>query len=268
MKKVTIALIIMLCAAGQSQAIKPVKTDGFDRFSNGIKLDLASGLVLTPQVEWEYFSKGRFTIGAFAKAYVVDRSSLSTQFDSKEAAPKEVVLHGTQYNVNWDNSPFRMWGEVQMDGGTYGNTHEVLWDRRFTGVTFGPEGRFYFGSKPHRGFYCVTKLGLGIFRESFDIYASKKSLEDEEADRQAGIEIEDRWEYAGKENGDFKFAFAAGAGLGFQAWFKRNSHWGIDCHTVVKGVWGSMGEGDQGFWEWFLGPGFPLDINAAIVYRF
>lgn len=281
MKKVTIALIITLFAAGSAKALKPIQTEGFDKYRNSIKLDLASTSLLSPQVEWEYMSDSRLKIGTFGKAYITNRSTFSTQFESKEVAPKTVVLNGSKYDVNWNNSPGRMYGEVQKDGETY----EVRWDRRYTGVMLGPQARFYMGKKPDRGFYFISKIGLGLFQESFDVFMGKYSLDEQQRqktrinnERQAAQAAgqsysEPEWEWggwkkAGNEKSDFKWAVGAGAGLGVQGWFDRNSHWGYDIHCLAKYVYSKVDEEEHSQWEWFLGPGFILDYNASIVFRF
>lgn len=281
MKKGAIALTIMLFTVGAANALKPVRTEGFDKYRNSLQVDLWSTCFLAPQVEWVNLSDSRLKIGAFAKAYVTNRSSFSTQWESKELAPQTVVLNGKKYDVNWANSPARMYGEVQKDGETY----EVRWDRRYTGVLLGPQARFYMGKNPDRGFYFVSKLGFGLFRESFDLFMGKYSLEEQkrqknaiaaarQAAQAAGQVYEEPewkwggWDKAGNQKSDFKFALGAGVGFGVQGWFAPNSHWGYDLNGILKYVYSDVDDAKHSKWEWFLGPGLIADANASIVFRF
>jgi hypothetical protein len=281
MKKTVLTIVLAALAAGAVQAIKPVRTEGFDKYRNSIKLDLASSAILCPQVEWEYMTDSRFKFGAFVHTYLINRSHFSTQFESQETAPKTVVVYGDKYDVNWANSPGRMYGEIQMNG----ETHEVRWDRRYTGVMVGPQGRFYLGSKPDRGIYALSKIGFGLFRESFDISCGEYSLEEQrrqsDAIKQARQAAEaagqsysqpewiwSEWKDAGNEKSDFKYAVGAGLGLGVQWWFGKNSQWGFDINSIYKYVYSSVDNENHSMWEWFLGPGLPIDLNASLVYRF
>ncbi len=276
MKKTVLTIVLAALAAGAVQAIKPVKSDGYDKFANSFKVDVSSLAILCPEIEWEHYTGTRFTYGVYARAYLINRSDFSTQFPSQAEGPKDVVLFGDHYAVDWSHSPGRMYGEVQMDG----ETHEVRWDRRYTGVVIGPEGRFYMGKKPDRGFYLVAKANFGIFRESFDVFSSKVSLEERKRRRDAynaavaaGQTYEfpkdhNEWEKAGNEKSNWEYAVSGGVGLGFQGWFKKNSHWGIDSHLVVKGTYGTPDKEDHSLWEWFLGPALPVDYNLSLMYRF
>ena len=166
-----------------------------------------------------------------------------------------------------------------------GETHEVRWDRRYTGVMVGPQGRFYLGSKPDRGIYALSKIGFGLFRESFDISCGEYSLEEQrrqsDAIKQARQAAEaagqsysqpewiwSEWKDAGNEKSDFKYAVGAGLGLGVQWWFGKNSQWGFDINSIYKYVYSSVDNENHSMWEWFLGPGLPIDLNASLVYRF
>ena len=266
----------MLCAVFEAHAIKPVKSDGYDKFANSFKVDVSSLAILCPEIEWEHYTGTRFTYGVYARAYLINRSSFSTQFPSQAEGPKDVVLFGDHYAVDWSHSPGRMYGEVQMDG----ETHEVRWDRRYTGIVIGPQGRFYMGRKPDRGFYLVAKANVGIFRESFDVFSSKVSLEERQRRRDArdaaaaaGKSYEfpkdhDEWKKAGNEKSNWEYSVCGGVGIGFQGWFKKNSHWGIDSHLIVKGTYGTPDKEDHSLWEWFLGPALPVDYNLSLMYRF
>ena len=78
--------------------------------------------------------------------------------------------------------------------------------------------------------------------------------------------IEDRWKRAGTEKGVMCLALGVGGGLGFQGWFKKNSHWGYDLNVFGKSDW-KFSE-DDNLWEWFWGVGSPVDFNTSIIYRF
>lgn len=276
MKKTVLTFILAACSISLAHAFKPLETQGFDSYKNSFKADVSSLVYLCPEIEWEHYTGTRFTYGVYAMAYLVNLSSFSTQFPSQEEGPKDVVLFGDHYAVDWSHSPGRMYGEVQMNG----ETHEVRWDRRYTGVVIGPEGRFYTGRKPDRGFYLVAKANFGIFRESFDVYSSKVSLEERQrrrnaydAAKAAGQNYEfpkdhNEWEKAGNEKSKWEYSVSAGAGIGFQGWFKKNSHWGIDSHLIVKSTYGTPDQEDHSLWEWYLGPALPLDYNLSVMYRF
>lgn len=276
MKKTLLLMAVMLVLSQSMMAVKPIVTEGYDLYKNNFKLDVTSIFVLSPHIEWEHYTGTRFSYGAYAQAYVTNRSSFSTQFESREVAPTDVVLHGRHYDVDWSNSPGRMYGEIQMDG----ETHEVRWDRRYTGVFFGPEGRMYVGRKPNRGFYFMAKAGFGIFRESFDLFYTKVSMEEKSRRRDAYNEAKaagqtyeypsdhNEWALGGNQKSDFKYAVSGAFGMGCQGWFEQNSHWGFDVHAVVKGTYGTVDREDHSLWEWFIGPAFPYDMNISLLYRF
>lgn len=276
MKKAVLTIVAVAFSLSVAHAFKPVETQGFDSYRNSFKLDVSSLVLCSPEIEWEHYTGTRFTYGVYAKAYLINRSSFSTQFPSQAEGPKDVVLFGDHYDVDWSHSPGCMYGEVQMDG----ETHEVRWDRRYTGVVIGPQGRFYMGRKPDRGFYLVAKANVGIFRESFDVFSSKVSLEerkrrraDHDAAAAAGKSYEypndhNEWEKAGNEKSNWEYSVCGGVGIGFQGWFRKNSHWGIDSHLIVKGTYGTPDREDHSLWEWFIGPALPFDYNLSVMYRF
>ena len=52
MKKTILTLILMLGVSGAAQAIKPLLTDGFDKYNNSFKVDLVSIAYMSPQIAW------------------------------------------------------------------------------------------------------------------------------------------------------------------------------------------------------------------------
>ena len=54
MKKTILTVIFMLCTAGAVQAIKPLETEGFDKYNNSFKVDLVSLGYMSPQIVWEH----------------------------------------------------------------------------------------------------------------------------------------------------------------------------------------------------------------------
>ena len=277
MKKVTIALVMMLCAGINAQAIKPLLTDGYDKYNNSFKLDLISVGYLSPQFVWEHYTDTRFSYGVSAQAHFVNRSSFVRQLNDGDPIPTTVILDGTEYPLDWSDHSAHMYSDAIMEDGK----HEVKWDRKYVGVMVCPEGRFYFGRKPSRGFYFVARVDMGLFQEQFVVSRTRLSNADEnaliqqrKADAQARGEdpnsvsytIEDKWKRAGLETGETFMAVGVGGGLGFQGWFKKNSHWGFDLNCFAKSDW-KFSE-DDNLWEWFWGAGLPADLNASIIYRF
>ena len=171
MKKVTISLIIMLCAAFNAQAIKPLLTDGYDKYNNSIKLDLVSVGYMSPQIVWEHYTDTRFTYGVSMQAHFMNRSTFVRDLKDGDPVPTTVKLDGTMYNLSWQGHPLHWYADITKDGETY----EVKWDRKYVGVMVCPEGRFYFGRKPHRGFYIVARADVGLFREQFLVSVSTLS---------------------------------------------------------------------------------------------
>ena len=276
MKKTILTVILMLCTAGAAQAIKPLLTEGFDKYNNSFKVDLVSLAYLSPQFEWEHYTGTRFSYGMYVQAHFVNRSSFVRSHDN-EQLPTTVILDGKTYDLDWSDHPSKWYADVVMDDGK----HEVKWDRKYVGVMFCPEGRLYFGNKPDRGFYGVARIDMGLFQEQFVVSRSRLSYADEDAiiqqrRNEAQAEgkdpnsvsktIEDRWKKAGVEKGETFAAVGCGAGLGFQCWFRQNSHWGLDLNCIVKSDW-KFSE-DDNLWEWFWGVGLPADLNMSLIYRF
>ena len=277
MKKVTIALVFILCAGFNAQAIKPLLTDDFDRYNNSFKVDIVSLGYLSPQVVWEHYTDTRFSFGVSAQTHFVNRSTFVRSLSDGYPVPSTVKLDGVTYDLDWSRHPSKLYADVNMADGK----HEVKWDRKYVGVMVCPEGRLYLGKKPHRGFYFVARVDMGLFQEQFVVSRSRLSYEQEDAliqqrkdEAQARGEdpnnvsktIEDRWQRAGIETGETFLAAGAGIGLGFQGWFKKNGHWGFDINCFAKNDW--KFSKDENTWEWFLGPGFWGDANMSIIYRF
>lgn len=270
MKKVTIALVIMLCAGFNAQAIKPLLTDGFDKYNNSIKVDLVSVGYMSPQIVWEHYTNTRFSYGVSMQTHFVNRSTFVRSLSDGESYPTTVELDGKTYALDWSGHPAKWYANVTMDDGT----HEVKWDRKYVGVMVCPEGRFYFGRKPDRGFYCVARVDMGLFREQFVVsnttlskeYINGLTDEQKTTDEKYLKYQEDTWHKANVEQGETFLAAGAGIGLGFQGWFKKNSHWGFDLNCFAKNDW--KFSKDENTWEWFWGPGFWGDANMSIIYRF
>lgn len=230
MKKGVLAILMILCAGSAVQAIRPIETDGFDKFNNSFKVDLFSLAYVAPQIEWEHFTDTRFSYGVYAQAHFMNRSSFR----------------------DLDKSPGKM---------TEGDEkYDIKWDCRYYGVMICPEGRFYVGRKPARGFYLATRADMGVFRESFDV--KRLHL----VDGTNGY-TEDDWEYLGNEKGLLVWGLGCGFGMGCQCYFGRNSHWGVDINTYIKSDW-KLGDDGKNVWEWLYGPGLICDLNLAILYRF
>ena len=135
MKKFLFAIVAAFSICLSTKAIKPIQTEGFDLYGNSIKIDLVSLGFVAPQLQWEHFTDTRFSYGIYAQAHFVNRSTLR----------------------DLDKSPGK---KVADDGETY----DTKWDRRYKGVMICPEGRFYVGNKPARGFYLAARADAGIFR--------------------------------------------------------------------------------------------------------
>lgn len=231
MKKTILIIAAAFCMCQSMKAIKPIETEGFDLYRNSIKADLVSLLYVAPQFEWEHFTDTRFSYGLYAQAHFMNRST----FRDMEKSPGQKTYEN-------------------------GETYDTKWDRRYAGIMLSPEGRFYFGRKPHRGFYSSVRTDFGIFQESFDI--SRLHIID-------GVDNYSQadWKYLGNEKGEIDFGLGIGFGLGFQCWFRQNAHWGLDVNCYAKTDW-KLGENTEDIWEWFWGPGLPADLNLSIMYRF
>jgi len=277
MKKTILTVILMLCAAGAVQAIKPLQTEGFDMYKNSFKVDLVSLGYMSPQIVWEHYTNTRFSYGVSMQTHFMNRSSFVRSLSGNETLPTTVKLDGKTYPLSWDGHPAKWYADATMEDGK----HEVKWDRKYVGVMVCPGGRIYLGRKPARGFYLVGRADMGVFMETFIVSKTRLTLEEEHQiymDKRAEAEargedpnkvvntIEDRWERAGLEKGEVFPALGVGGGLGFQGWFKKNSHWGYDLNCFAKSDW--KFSKDDNTWEWFLGAGSPIDCNAAIIYRF
>ena len=277
MKKTILTVLFMACAACTLQAIKPIETAGFDKFNNSFKLDLVSVVYLSPQLAWEHYTDTRFSYGVSVQAHFVNRSTFVRALNEDDEVPTTVKLDGKTYDLDWSDHPSKWYADVNMEDGK----HEVKWDRKYVGMMVCPEGRFYFGRKPARGFYAVARVDVGLFRETFVVSRSRLSYAEEDAIIQkrkdeaaaAGQDpnsvsktIEDRWKKAGTENGETFMALGGGAGLGFQCWFRQNSHWGVDMNTFIKRDFKFSEDDNQ--WEWLWGAGLLADLNLSIIYRF
>lgn len=262
-------MILMLCAASAVQAIKPLLTEGFDKYNNSFKVDLVSVGYLSPQIVWEHYTNTRFSYGVSAQAHFMNRSNAVRSFDNEER-PTQVKLDGSMYNLNWQGHSFGWYADISKEGGTY----EVKWDRKYVGVMVCPEGRLYFGRKPDRGFYGVLRADVGLFREQFLVsvstlskeYINNLTEEQKQTDDEYKKHQEEPWHVGNVEQGETFFAAGVGGGLGFQGWFKQNSHWGFDINCFLKSDW-KFSE-DENTWEWFWGAGFLADLNMSIIYRF
>ena len=270
MKKTILTVILMLCAAGSAHAIKPLLTEGFDKYNNSFKVDLVSVGFMSPQIVWEHYTNTRFSYGVSLQTHFMNRSSFVRSLSDGETYPTTVVLDGKTYDLSWKGHPAKWYADVTMDDGT----HEVKWDRKYVGVMACPEGRYYFGRKPARGFYAVLRTDLGLFREQFIVsnttlskeYINGLSEEQKKTDEKYLKYQEDVWHKANVEQGETFFAAGVGGGLGFQGWFKQNSHLGYDINCFVKNDW--KFSKDENTWEWTLGAGSPFDFNMSLIYRF
>ena len=230
MKKAIIAVAFMLCAVNAVHAVKPIETEGYDRFGNSFKLDLVSLVYVAPQVMWEHFTDTRFSYGVYAQAHFLNRSTFR---DTEKSPGKTTFENGEKYDTKWD--------------------------RRYAGVMVCPEGRYYVGSKPSRGFYLAARADMGIFRESFDV---KRRHVVEGAEKR-----EEDYIFLYNEKGELDFGLGCGFGIGGQWYFGQNSHWGMDVNGFLKSDW-KLGDDDENVWEWFWGPGLFADLNISILYRF
>ncbi|MBR5707101.1 MAG: hypothetical protein IKX55_05970 [Bacteroidaceae bacterium] len=270
MKKVTIALVFLLCAGFNAQAIKPLLTDGFDKYNNSFKVDLVSVGYLSPQIVWEHYTNTRFSYGVSIQTHFVNRSTFVRSLNDGESYPTTVELDGKTYALDWSGHPAKWYANVTMDDGT----HEVKWDRKYAGVMVCPEGRFYFGRKPDRGFYAVLRTDIGLFREQFVVsnttlskeYINSLTDEEKTTDKKYLEYQDETWHKANVEQGETFLAAGVGGGLGYQGWFGRNSHFGYDINCFAKSDW-KFSE-DDNTWEWFWGVGLPADINVSLIYRF
>lgn len=270
MKKVTIALVLMLCAGFNAQAIKPLLTDGFDKYNNSFKVDLVSVGYLSPQIVWEHYTNTRFSYGVSIQTHFVNRSTFVRSLNDGESYPTTVELDGKTYALDWSGHPAKWYANVTMDDGT----HEVKWDRKYAGVMVCPEARFYFGRKPDRGFYAVLRTDIGLFREQFVVsnttlskeYINSLTDEEKTTDKKYLEYQDETWHKANVEQGETFLAAGVGGGLGYQGWFGRNSHFGYDINCFAKSDW-KFSE-DDNTWEWFWGVGLPADINVSLIYRF
>lgn len=270
MKKTFFFIATALCLSQSMMAIKPLLTEGYDKYNNSIKLDLVSVGYRSPQIVWEHYTNTRFSYGVSMQTHFVNRSTFVRDLNDGDPIPTTVKLDGKTYTLDWSGHPANWYADVTMDDGT----HEVKWDRKYVGVMVCPEGRFYMGRKPDRGFYFVARADVGLFREQFIVSNTTlnkeyiKALTDEQknTDERYLKYHEDPWHKANVEQGETFLAAGVGGGLGFQGWFKKNAHWGFDLNTFVKNDWKFSKDDNQ--WEWFWGAGLPLDFNASIIYRF
>lgn len=277
MKKTILTVILTFCFVSVANAAKPRLTEGLDKYNNGFKIDLVSVGYMSPQIVWEHYTDTRFTYGVSVQTHFMNRSHAVRSLSGSETLPSTVKLDGITYNLDWSGHPAKWYADVNMEDGK----HEVKWDRKYVGVMVCPEGRFYLGRKPHRGFYFVGRADMGVFREIMVVSRTRLTLDEEHQiylDKRAAAaergedpdkvtkDIENRWKKAGTEKGETFAALGCGFGLGFQGWFKQNSHWGYDINVFGKSDW--KFSQDDNTWEWFWGVGSPVDFNTSIIYRF
>lgn len=263
-------MIFMLCAASAAQAIKPLLTEGFDKYNNSFKVDLVSVGYLSPQIVWEHYTNTRFSYGVSAQAHFMNRFNAVRDNDEHGNPPTQVTLDGKVYPLSWKDHPMYLYADVTMEDGT----HEVKWDRKYVGVMVCPEGRFYTGRKPDRGFYLVARADLGLFREQFIVsnttlskeYINGLTDEQKKTDEKYLKYQDEMWHRGNVEQGETFMAAGCGAGLGFQGWFKKNAHWGFDLNCFAKTDW-KFSE-DDNTWEWLWGVGSLVDFNMSLIYRF
>lgn len=231
MKKLLFSIAGAFCICLSLNAIRPIETKGFEMYRNSIKADIASFVFVSPQFQWEHYTDTRFSYGMYMQAHFMNRSS----FRDTDRSPGE---------------------QVADDGETY----DTKWDRRYRGVMFCPEGRFYVGRKPARGFYLATRADMGVFREVFDV--KRLHMID-------GVKnySDHAWEYLSTEKGCMVYGLGCGFGLGCQYYFGKNSQWGLDTNTYIKSDW-KLGDDGKNVWEWFNGVGLMFDLNISILYRF
>lgn len=276
MKK-TIFFIAAVLLMSQPMAAKKLLTEGYDKYNNSFKLDLVSVGYMSPQIVWEHYTNTRFSYGVSMQTHFVNRSTFVRSLSGSESLPTSVKLDGKNYTLDWSGHSAKWYADAIMEDGK----HEVKWDRKYVGAMICPEGRMYFGRKPDRGFYGVLRADMGVFREAFVVSRSRLSNAQEDAIIQerkdqatangedpskVSTTIEDRWKRAGTEWGETFIALGAGAGLGFQCWFKQNSHWGLDMNAFFKRDFKFSKDENQ--WEWLWGVGLLADANLSIIYRF
>lgn len=277
MKKTIFFIATALCMSQSMMAIKPLLTEGYDKYNNSFKLDLVSVGYMSPQIIWEHYTNTRFSYGVSMQTHFVNRSSFVRSLSGNETLPTTVKLDGKTYALDWSDHPAKWYADVNMEDGK----HEVKWDRKYVGAMICPEGRMYLGRKPDRGFYGVLRADVGVFREALVVSRTRLTLDEEHQiylDKRAAAtergedpdkvsnDIEDRWKRAGTEWGETFVALGAGAGLGFQCWFRKNSHWGLDMNAFVKRDFKFSKDENQ--WEWLWGVGLLGDANLSIIYRF
>ena len=276
MKKTIFFIATALCLSQSMMAIKPLLTEGYDKFNNSFKIDLVSVGYMSPQIVWEHYTNTRFSFGVSAQTHFVNRSTAPRAFEQGEVKPTQVQLDGINYNLNWEGHPAGWYADANKVGEdpTDKKTYEVKWNRKYVGVMVCPEGRFYFGRKPNRGFYAGLRMDMGLFQEQFDVerttldkeYINSIPTEQRETDSRYLKYQKNQWDVEKVEKGETFLAAGVGGCLGFQGWFKKNAHWGFDLNCWIKSDW-KFSE-DDNTWEWFWDVELPADLNASIIYRF
>lgn len=250
MKRLLYASLLMLGMTYQAQAGNPIETTGFDKYKNSFDIDLVSVCTLSPEIHWEHYTDTRFAYGVYMQTHFRNRSTASRQFEAG-TRPQTLTLDGQTYDLDWSaySNILNDYADITMDGQTY----KVQWNRKYVGVMISPEGRYYMGKKPDRGFYGAARLNMGAFREQFDIQKTTKGGTD-------------NWKTLDTENGESFLAVGGGIGIGCQYWFGKNSHWGLDTNCYVQKTW--KFSKDDNNWEWVWGAGTPVDLNISLSYRF
>jgi len=248
MKRLLYASLLMLGMTYQAQAGNPIETAGFDKYRNSFDIDLVSVGFQAPQIHWEHYTDSRFKYGVYLQTHITNRASAARQFESG-TRPQTVIMDGKTYDLDWSANAGGLHADITVDGQKY----KVRWDRKYVGVMISPEGRYYVGKKPDRGFYGAARLNMGAFREQFDIEKTPKGAEE-------------NWKKFDTENGESFLAVGGGVGIGCQYWFGKNSHWGLDTNCYVLKNW--KFSKDTNNWEWLWGAGTPVDLNISLSYRF
>lgn len=90
MKKTIFFIATALCLSQSMMAIKPLLTEGYDKYNNSFKLDLVSVGYLSPQIVWEHYTNTRFSYGVSMQTHFVNRSTAPKAFEQGEVKPTQV----------------------------------------------------------------------------------------------------------------------------------------------------------------------------------
>ncbi len=249
MKKFLTFSVLALGLTCQMQAGNPINTEGFDKFRNGLDIDLVSVGTLAPEIHWQRYTDSRFKYGVYVQTHFRNRSTMARQFESG-TRPNTVSYGGKVYDLDWSAYSSSLYADMTVGSQTY----KVKWNRKYVGMMVSPEGRCYIGQKPDRGLYGAARANLGVFREKFDIERTLKGAAKED------------WKTFATENGESFFAAGGGVGIGCQYWFGKNSRLGLDTNCYLQKTW--KFSKDQNTWEWLRGAGTLIDLNISLAYRF